>query len=56
MTALYIERCLLQRLRKQDIEEAVQLYTDKEVRAFLGGTISEELAILKLKSWIDNEE
>lgn len=56
MTALYTERCLLQRLRKQDIEEAVQLYTDKEVRAFLGGTIPEELAILKLKSWIDNEE
>lgn len=42
------DRCILQMLCSKDIEEAVQLFTDSEVRKYLGGPISRDGAIKKL--------
>lgn len=49
------DRCYLSELRQSDIEKAVKLFTDERVRRYLGGTLSVELAVEKLNSWLNNK-
>lgn len=46
-------RCILQLLSKDDINEAVELFTNPDVRMYLGGTISRDEAVKKLNKWIE---
>ncbi len=50
------ERCTLQCLCEKDLEEAAQLFLSFEVRRYLGGVISKETALKKLRSWMDADE
>ena len=50
------DRCCISNLQQSDIEKAVRLFTDQSVRCYLGGTLSEETAVEKLNSWINNKK
>lgn len=47
------DRCILQLLGFDDVEEAVELFTDSDTRKYLGGAISKEEAIMKLNRCIE---
>ena len=48
-------RCCISTLRQAHVEKAVRLFTDDRVRRYLGGTLSVELAVEKLNSWLNNK-
>lgn len=49
------KRCTISRLDENDIDEAVNLFIDDRVREFLGGSLTSEQAITKLKGWVVDE-
>ena len=51
MTALYSDRCCIQTFESEHIESALTLFTDSEVRKYLGGTLSPKRAAEKLQKW-----
>jgi len=53
---LSTERCTLCNLCESDFSDAVKLFTDEQVRKYLGGAISQEQAYDKLYRWINNNE
>ena len=53
---LQTSRCSLRHLSESDLYEAVELFTDSRVRAYLGGPISEQQAFVKLQSWISSTD
>ena len=50
------DRCCISNLQQSDIEKAVRLFTEQSVRYYLGGTLSEETAVEKLNSWVNNKK
>jgi len=50
------DRCVLNLLCESDIDEAIELFIDPEVRRYLGGIISKEEAVKKLYKWIHAED
>lgn len=50
------DRCVLSLLQKTDIPEALRLLTDEQVRAYLGGPVSEEEARRRLRIWSDRPD
>lgn len=50
------ERCIITELKPNDFQEAVNLFTDESVRQYLGGTISEEVALKKLDTWLNKKD
>jgi len=50
------ERCTITELQSSDFQEAVNLFTNENVRMYLGGTISKAVAIDKLYSWTNGED
>ncbi len=49
------DRCCIFNLQQADVEKAVRLFTDDRVRRYLGGTLSVELAVEKLNSWLNKQ-
>lgn len=49
---LKTERCTISELEIVDFGESVRLFTDKQVRQFLGGALTQEAALEKLNSQI----
>ena len=47
------ERCVLSRLCEKDIPEAIRLLTDPQVREFLGGPVPQDVAVHRIKGWIN---
>lgn len=50
------KRCILQPLTKNDINEAVALFINYDVRKHLGGVIPMDAAIAKLNKWITADD
>lgn len=50
------ERCSLRPLAESDFAEAAGLFTDENVRKYLGGTITEAAAREKLAKWLTDGE
>lgn len=50
------ERCTLCDLQKTDFADALELFTNEQVRAYLGGPITEQQAYSKLHSWLESED
>ena len=48
-------RCTITKLQTYDFEEAVDLFTNKDVRRYLGGTVDKNLALEKLHFWIQDK-
>jgi len=46
------QRCVLTHLREADIPDAIRLLTEPQVRAHLGGVLTEDAAVSRLKEWI----
>lgn len=56
MAIFITDRCIASALKKNDMEEAVRLFTDNNVREYLGGIISSHKAIEKLNQWISDHK
>lgn len=50
------KRCILQPLSKIDINEAIALFINYDVRKHLGGVIHADVAIEKLNKWISTDD
>ena len=48
-------RCELSKLTRDDIDEAMGLFTNEQVRLYLGGILSEEQSLDKLHGWVNNK-
>lgn len=47
------ERCVLSHLCENDIPEAIRLLTEPQVREYLGGTVPADVAVHRIKGWIN---
>lgn len=47
------ERCVLSHLCENDVPEAIRLLTDPQVRKYLGGPVPEDMAVHRIKGWIN---
>ena len=50
------QRCIIHHLSSADIPDAIQLFTNKQVRKYLGGTLTEQQAKEKLCQWANNQD
>lgn len=50
------QRCIIHHLSSADIPDAIQLFTNKQVRKYLGGTLTEQQAKEKLRQWANNQD
>ena len=55
MISVNTSRCTIAELDSIDIDEAVKLFLDEDVRRYLGGTIDKNLALEKLHFWIQDK-
>ena len=53
MTLYMTERCAVSHLHENDISEAVRLLTDPQVREYLGGSVPGDVAVHRVKGWIN---
>ncbi len=53
---IYTQRCILNTLTTADISDAIELFTNEQVRKYLGGTISEQHAKDKLCQWANSPD
>lgn len=53
MTQYTTDRCILSHLCENDIPEAIRLLSDSQVREYLGGPVPEDVAVHRIKGWID---
>jgi len=55
MISVNTSRCTIAELDSIDIDEAVKLFLDEDVRRYLGGTVDKNLALEKLHFWIQDK-
>jgi len=56
ITSIETDRCILQLLCSNDIEEAVELFTNSDTRKYLGGPISRDGAIKRLNRCLEEKK
>ena len=53
MKNICTSRCIITELNLYDIDDAVELFVNDDVRSYLGGAIGEKLALEKLYTWLN---